>query len=86
LVEILLEEMRDEVFKLKKDPALGILPTDSSYGDDNNGQALSTFGAPNHWRDSSGNLIEQNLTSLRLIALEKNFKANGHYLLLNIMQ
>jgi len=75
---------RNEVFKLKKDPSFNIEPTNSTYyGDDNNKQALSTFGSPNHWRDSNGNLVEQNLTTIRLTALEKNFKAKGHSLLLN---
>jgi len=75
---------RTEVFKLKKDPSFDIEPTNTTYyGDDNNQQALSTFGTPNHWKDSNGNLIEQNLTAIRLKALEKNFKAKGHSLLLN---
>jgi len=74
----------DEVFKLKADPSLDTDPANSSYyGDDHNTQALSTFGRENHWKDPVGNIIEQNLTSIRLTALEKNFKANGHYLLLN---
>ncbi|NPA51164.1 MAG: hypothetical protein GXO02_06010 [Epsilonproteobacteria bacterium] len=73
-----------EVFKLKANPSSSIEPTDTSYyGDDNNQQALSTFGTPNHWKDANGNLVEQNLTSIRLIALEKNFRAKGHSLLLN---
>jgi len=44
---------------------------------------LSTFGSGNRWRDGSGAIVEQNLTAVRLITLEKDFKAKGDSLLLN---
>ncbi len=72
-----------EVYKLKKEPSFSITPTDSAYGDDNNQQALSTFGSPNHWRDSSGFLITQDFTSLRLVAMKENFRRQKTSLLLN---
>ena len=72
-----------EVYKLKKEPSLSVTPTDSSYGDDNNGQAVSTFGSPNQWRDSSGSLINQDFTNLRLIAMKENFRRQKTSLLLN---
>ncbi len=72
-----------EVYKLKKDPSFSITPIDSTYGDDNNAQALSTFGSPNHWRDTSGLLITQNFTNLRLVAMKENFRRQNTSLLLN---
>ena len=73
---------KKEVYKLKKDPSLSITPTDSAYRDDNNTQALSSFGSPNHWRDS-GSLITQDFTNLRLVAMEENFRRQNTSLLLN---
>ncbi len=72
-----------EVYKLKRDPSFSVTPTDSAYGDDNNGQALSTFGSPNHWRDANGSLITQDFTELRLVAMEENFRRQNTSLLLN---
>ena len=48
-----------EVYKLKAEPELAILPTDTHYGDDNDMQSLSTFGTPNEWRDNRDNLKKQ---------------------------
>ncbi len=73
----------EEVFKLKKDPSIDVTPTDSSYGDDNNGQAISTFGSANLWRDNSGNMVEQNLTKLRVSFLEKYHNTLNSQLILN---
>ncbi len=74
---------RREVFKLKKDPSFAVTPTDTTYGDDNNSMALSTFGIENHWRDSNGTLIKQNFINLRLIAMRENFRRKKTSLVLN---
>ncbi|HHH50818.1 MAG TPA: hypothetical protein ENK76_00385, partial [Campylobacterales bacterium] len=71
-----------EVYKLKKDPYLDITPYDSTYGDDNQHKALSTFGTPNHW-EYNGNLITQNFIHLRLIAMKHNFQEKDTSLILN---
>jgi len=74
---------QNEVYKLMGEPSVDISPTDrSSYGRDYY-EALSTFGSGNRWRDGSGAIVEQNLTAVRLITLEKDFKAKGDSLLLN---
>ncbi|NEW59765.1 hypothetical protein GSY74_00575, partial [Sulfurovum sp. bin170] len=54
----------EEVFKLKRDPLLTVLPSDGDYGDDLDTQAISTFGAPNQWMDD-GVLKTQNFNALR---------------------
>jgi len=39
----------EEVYKLKTEPTYDTTPYDFSYGDDRDGEAISTFGAPNRW-------------------------------------
>jgi hypothetical protein len=71
-----------EVFKLKSNPSFSITPDDSTYGDDNQKKALSTFGSPNHWKDGTL-LIIQDFTTLRLIAKNHHFFKQKTSLLLN---
>jgi len=73
-----------EVFKLKKDPSTSIEPNDSSYGDDFNKKARSTFGSANHWKKKKRQkLTTQNFDELRVIALKENFRRHKSSLLLN---
>ncbi len=52
-----------EVFKLKTNPQHGTLPSDTTYGDDNNGKTYSTFGAANQW--GSNGEFHQSFNTLR---------------------
>jgi len=73
-----------EIFKLKKDPSTSIDPTDSTYGDDFNKRARSTFGSPNHWKKRRREkLTTQNFDDLRVVALKENFRRHKSSLLLN---
>jgi len=73
-----------EIFKLKKDPSNLVDPTDSTYGDDFNKKARSTFGSPNHWKKRRRDkLTTQNFDDLRVIALKENFRRHKSSLLLN---
>jgi len=75
---------KKEIFKLKKDPSNSITPTDSTYGDDFNEKARSTFGSPNHWKTiQMDKLITQNFNDLRVVALKENFRRHKSSLLLN---
>ncbi len=56
-----------EVFKLKKDPSADIEPDDEAYGDDSGRQIISTFGSPNQWIDSNGNIVHQNFDAIRTL-------------------
>ena len=72
----------NEVFKLKENPSFEILPTSRTYGDDNNSQALSTFGEENIWKIGES-IIKQDFTSLRTIAKKNNFYSQEASLVLN---
>ncbi len=52
----------EEVYKLKANPTIETSPYNINYGDDNNQEAISTFGSPNRWRDENSNLITQQMT------------------------
>ncbi len=51
-----------EVYKLKTNPTKHISPNNQHYGDDNNGEAISTFGSENQWLDNNGVLKRQKIT------------------------
>ncbi|NEW60658.1 hypothetical protein GSY74_05120, partial [Sulfurovum sp. bin170] len=68
-----------EIFKLKRDPSLAIMPDDSSaYGDDRNKKAVSTFGAENRWKNR-----KQDFSTLRAMAMENNLYGRETSLILN---
>ncbi len=51
-----------EVYKLKTNPNKHISPHNLHYGDDNDGEAISTFGSENQWIDENGILQTQKIT------------------------
>ena len=51
-----------EVYKLKTNPNKRISPSNEHYGDDNDGEAISTFGSENQWIDENGILQTQRIT------------------------
>jgi len=51
-----------EVYKLKINPDRYISPYNTNYGDDNDAQAISTFGAENRWLDENGTLQIQKMS------------------------
>ena len=50
-----------EVYKLKSEADKNTTPFESSYGDDNNLSAISTFSYPNQWLDDNGTSYTQKL-------------------------
>ncbi|HHB95335.1 MAG TPA: hypothetical protein ENK88_09370 [Campylobacterales bacterium] len=52
---------QEEIYKLKANPDRYISPYNINYGDDNDGQAISTFGAENRWLDENGTLKIQKM-------------------------
>jgi len=48
-----------EVYKLKANPTKETSPYNRDYGDDNDSEAISTFGSENQWRDENGTLQTQ---------------------------
>lgn len=73
-----------EVFKLRRRPSNSVDATDEdTYGDDEDRTALSTFGMPNHWRNTIGNLVEQSFVGLRYPETDTSLAEPNFSLLLN---
>ena len=73
-----------EVFKLRRRPSSTVDATDEdTYGDDQGKPALSTFGQPNHWMNTLGELINQSFAGLRYPETDTSLAEPNFSLVLN---